>query len=179
MSTPLRIAIFGTESTGKTTLTQRLATHFDEPWAREFVREFWDIRGGRIEPDDLGTIALGQIANEDLAEAGGKRVVFCDTELITCTLWNDLLFPGACPAWVRAEAERRARRFALYILCDADVAFAPDPQRCLPTTEGRERARRQWKDALVSRGLPFVEIHGDWPERQHAAMAAVESVLHS
>ena len=103
-----RIAVFGTESTGKTTLAQKLAAHFGEPWAPEFVREFWDLRGGEITEHDLGTIALGQIANEDHAVSRAKRVVFCDTELLTCTLWNDWLFPGKCPAWVRTEAETRA-----------------------------------------------------------------------
>ena len=85
-----RIAIFGTESTGKTTLAQTLAAHFGEPWAAEFVREFWDLRGGKIEAGDLGTIALGQIANEDGAETRARRAVFCDTELLTCVLWDEI-----------------------------------------------------------------------------------------
>ena len=55
-----RFAVFGTESTGKTSLAERLAAHFNEPWAPEFVREFWDMRGGKIVASDLGTIALGQ-----------------------------------------------------------------------------------------------------------------------
>ncbi|MBI4623561.1 MAG: AAA family ATPase [Verrucomicrobia bacterium] len=172
-----RIAVFGTESTGKTALAQRLAAHFGEPWAPEFVREFWELRGGKIVAEDLGTIALGQMANEDFAAAKARRVVFCDTELITCTLWNDVLFPGACPGWVREEAERRARGFALYLLCDTDVPFAPDPQRCFPEAESRDRARRLWRDALVSRGLPFIEIRGEGAERERGAMAAVEKVL--
>ena len=64
-----RIAVFGTESTGKTSLAQKLAAHFGEPWAGEFVREFWDARAGKISATDLGTIALGQMANEDGAAA--------------------------------------------------------------------------------------------------------------
>ena len=172
-----RIAIFGTESTGKTTLAQTLAEHFGEPWAAEFVREFWDLRGGKIEAGDLGTIALGQIANEDGAETRARRAVFCDTELLTCVLWDDLLFPGKCPAWVRAEAEQRATRFALYLLCDTDVPFAPDPQRCFPDTAGRAMGRRLWREALESRGLPFVEIRGEWAKREAAAIAAVERML--
>ncbi len=172
-----RIVIFGTESTGKTTLTQWLAAQFGEPWAPEFVREFWDLRGGAIGAHDLGTIALGQMANEDLAGAQARRAVFFDTDLLTCTLWNDALFPGACPAWVRAEAEKRARGHALYLLCDTDVPFAPDPQRCFPEPEARERARATWRGALESRGLAFVEIRGEWPERERAAIAAVERVL--
>ena len=173
----MRFAVFGTESTGKTTLTQRLAAHFGEPWSAEFVREFWDLRDGKIAAEDLGTIALGQIANEDAALAHARRAVFCDTELLTCTIWDDLLFPGACPAWVRAEAEERARGYALYLLCDTDVPFAADPQRCFPDEAGRAKARRVWREALEQRGLPFVEIRGDWVQREAAAIKAVEAVL--
>jgi NadR type nicotinamide-nucleotide adenylyltransferase len=172
-----RIAIFGTESTGKTSLAERLALHFGEPWSREFAREFWDRHDGTIGPSDLDAIGRGQITNEEEAAAAATRVVFCDTELITCTLWNDVLFPGACPAWVREEAEVRAKRFARYLLCDADVPFVPDPQRCFPDDEAREQARRLWRHALVSRQLPFVEIGGDWPERERTAIAAVEEIL--
>ena len=172
-----RIAIFGTESTGKTSLAERLARHFGEPWSREFVREFWDRQEGKITAADLDAIGRGQIANEEAAAREARRVVFCDTDLLTCTLWNDVLFPGACPAWERDMAEQRAKAFALYLLCDTDVPFAPDPQRCFPDEESRQRFRRLWRDALVSRGLPFVEIQGAWNERERTAIAAVESVL--
>jgi NadR type nicotinamide-nucleotide adenylyltransferase len=178
MTAPIkRIVLFGTESTGKTTLAQKLAAHFGEPWAPEFVREFWDLKEGKITADDLGTIALGQIANEDHAMARARRVVFYDTELLTCTLWNDWLFPGACPPWVRAEAETRARGYALWLLCDTDIPWAADPQRSIPDAVAREKGRRLWREALVSRGLPLVEIVGDAGSRERTAIAAVESVL--
>jgi NadR type nicotinamide-nucleotide adenylyltransferase len=177
MSAIKRVAIFGTESTGKTSLAQKLAMHFGEPWSEEFVREFWDIREGKIVASDLGTIALGQIANEDAAIAQARRVVFCDTELLTNVLWADVLFPGKCPAWVRQEAELRSREFSLYLLCDTDVAFAPDPQRCFPDEAGRMMSRDLWRAALESRKLPQVEICGDWAQREATAIAAVESML--
>lgn len=172
-----RIVVFGTESTGKSTLAERLAAHFGEPWAREYAREFWDARSGRITAADLDAIGRGQVANEEAAAAQARRVVFCDTDLLTCTLWNDALFPGACPAWVREQAEVRARRVARYLLCDADVPFVADPQRCFPDDTARARARNAWRDALVTRALPHVEIYGDWTERERRAIAAVEEVL--
>ena len=172
-----RIVVFGTESTGKTTLAQKLAAHFGEPWSPEFVREFWDLKDGKITAEDLGTIALGQIANEDHAVARAKRAVFCDTDLLTCTLWDDWLFPGACPEWVRAEAEHRARGTTLWLLCDTDIPWAPDPQRSFPDEAGRERGRKLWRETLVSRNLPFAEIRGDWATRERTAFAAVERVL--
>ena len=172
-----RIAIFGPESTGKTTLAQRLAAHFGEPWAPEFVRGFWDERGGVITADDLATIARGQRDGEEAAAAQARRMVFCDTELLTNVLWADLLFPGACSAWVRAEAERRSRTYAGYLLCDTDIPFAPDPQRCFPDEAGRAMCRRLWRETLESRSLPWHGIHGDWPERERLAIAAVEKIL--
>jgi HTH-type transcriptional regulator, transcriptional repressor of NAD biosynthesis genes len=172
-----RVVVFGTESTGKTFLAERVASHFGEPWAPEFVREFWDACGGAITAADLDAIARGQVANEEMAAARARRIVLCDTDLLTCTVWNDLLFPGACPEWVRVVAERRAREAALYLLCDADVPFAPDPQRCFPDAAGRERTRRLMREALSSRQLPCVEIRGGWPERERTAIAAVERLL--
>jgi len=81
-----RIAVFGPESTGKTSLARRLAAHFDEPWSIEYVRRYWDEHDATIRPADLDAIARGQIAGEDAAAAAARRVCFCDTELLTCVL---------------------------------------------------------------------------------------------
>jgi NadR type nicotinamide-nucleotide adenylyltransferase len=178
-ATVKRVVLFGTESTGKSTLAERLAERFGEPWAEEFVREFWEIKQGQIAAEDLGTIALGQLANEDNAAAAARRVVFLDTDLLTCTLWDDVLFPGACPPWVRVEAEERAREVALWLLCDTDVPFEPDPQRSFPDAESRARGRKIWREALERRGLPFVEIGGNWAERERRAVEAVQTLLDS
>ncbi len=172
-----RVVLFGTESTGKTVLAQRLAEHFNEPWSAEYVREYWDAHGAKIGPGDLDAIARGQLANEEAAAARARQVVFCDTDLLTCTLWDDILFPGECPPWARDEAERRAGEAALYLLCDTDVPYVEDPQRCFPTVDGREQARRVWQQALVTRGLPVVKIRGPWAEREQSAIAAVTLLL--
>lgn len=172
-----RIAVFGAESTGKSTLTERLAAHFGEPFAPEFVRGFWAERAGRIEAADLDAIARGQIAAEEVAVARARRLVFCDTELLTNVLWADLLFPGQCPAWVRAAAEQRSRHYALYLLCDTDLPFVPDPQRCFPDPAGRAMCRRLWRETLEARGLPFVDIRGEATTREAVAVAAIRERL--
>ena len=172
-----RVAVFGTESTGKTTLARRLADVFAVPWAPEYVRSFWDERNGVIRGEDLGTIAQGQLENEAIATASADALVICDTELITNTLWADLLFPGACPGWVRREAERRAPGYALYLLCDTDIGFVDDGQRCFPGAAERERCRRIWRQALVKRNLPFVDVSGSLETRVTRAIAAIERAI--
>jgi NadR type nicotinamide-nucleotide adenylyltransferase len=173
-----RIAIFGAESTGKSTLAGVLGRRFGAPVANEFVREFWDAHAGRIVAEDLAAIARGQIAGEEAAMARARNgLVICDTELLTNVLWADLLFPGRCPEWVRTEAEERSSRYALYLLCDTDIAFEPDPQRCFPDPAGRAMCRKLWRETLESRGLPFVEIRGDAAQREATAAAAIERQL--
>lgn len=173
----LRIAVFGPECSGKSTLAAALARHFDAPRADEYVRAFWEAHQGRITAADLGAIARGQMAAEDAAAARARELVVCDTELLTNTLWDDLLFPGACPGWVRAEAEWRSRAYALYLLCDNDIPFEDDVQRTFPDAAGRAMCRRLWRAAILERGLPYVEIRGKRPQRLRSAIVAVERVL--
>jgi HTH-type transcriptional repressor of NAD biosynthesis genes len=172
-----RIALFGTESTGKSSLAEVLAAHFGEPWSREYVRQFWDEHDATIVAGDLDAIARGQIAGEEAAAARATKLVFHDTELLTNVIWADLLFPGGCPAWVRAEAEARSRGMSLYLLCAPDVPFAADPQRVFTDEAARARSALRWRETLVARGLPFVEITGDWKQREERAIAAVLASL--
>lgn len=178
---PLRIVLFGAESTGKSTLADRLAARFSAPSSPEFVREYWDTHGGVITAADLDAIARGQVAGEDAAraraETSGARVVFHDTDLLTCTLWDDLLFPGACPPWAREEAAKRARATDLFLFCDTDLPWAPDPQRCFPDEAGRAMCRRVFLDTLERTGARWTRVYGAEAERESRAAAAVDMLL--
>ena len=172
-----RVVLFGPESTGKTRLAEQLAARYGEPWVPEYVRGFWDAHAGHIEAGDLDAIARGQLQAEDEAAGRARRLLVCDTDLLTNVLWADLLFPGACPPWLRAEADRRSRTYALYLFCQTDLPFEPDPQRCFPDEAGRRMCLRLWRETLETRGLPFRLIQGQGEDRLRHALEAVETLL--
>lgn len=175
MNGPLRIAVYGPESTGKTQLATKLAAHFGAPLVAEYAREFWD-KHGAIALGDIPGIAGEQWRREDEAAAKADRLVICDTEALTTVLWSDLLY-GTCPDDIRRDAEKRAQNYALYLLLDIDVPFAPDPQRCFPDAADREKGMRIWRGALERRQLPCALIQGGWAEREQRAIAAIKQRL--
>lgn len=179
-----RIAIYGPESTGKTMLAEKLAAHFHAPLVTEYARERWDAQGGVLTLDDMLPVAHEQWRREDAAVAqwqpmeGRPKMILCDTDALTTMLWSDLLY-GTTPEELRRGAETRCRTYALYLLLDIDVPFAPDPQRCFPDPADRAQAMRLWQGALDRRQLPYVLIRGDWAERERHAIAAINHLLSS
>jgi NadR type nicotinamide-nucleotide adenylyltransferase len=177
MSAPLRIAVYGPESTGKTDLAGKLAAYFGAPLVAEYARERWDQQGA-LGLEDMLPIAREQWRREDEAATHADRLVICDTDALTTMLWSDLLY-GTTPDELRRGAEKRCRNYALYLLLDIDVPFASDPQRCFPDPADREKCMRIWRGALDRRHLPYELIRGDWAVRQQRASAAIERVLAS
>ncbi|MBI3270381.1 MAG: AAA family ATPase [Planctomycetes bacterium] len=167
-----RVCVFGPESTGKTTLAHRLAERFETVCVPEYARAWLESRGGRVEPSDIPRIARGQMAAEDALARDANRVLLCDTDLLTTTIWSDVLF-GACPEWIRREADRRS--YDLYLLTDIDVPWVGDPVRYLPA----ERASflERCVQALETRGRKYVRLRGSWEERFGRAVEAVEGLL--
>ncbi len=172
-----RIIIYGPESTGKSTLAESLARYFDEPWSPECVRQYWIDHDGDITAKNLEAIGRGQLESEAEAEGRAKQMVFCDTDLLTCRLWDDLLFPGQCPDWVRQEGDTRARSAALYLFCDNDLPYVADPMRSYPTEEGRRMCRDLWQQTLEQLGVGFTLIQGTGEQRLARAIKAVKQFL--
>jgi NadR type nicotinamide-nucleotide adenylyltransferase len=167
-----RVCVCGPESTGKTTLAGRLAEEFGTVVVPEYARTLLEAQGGRIEPDDIGRIARGQAASEDALARSARKVLVCDTDLLTTVVWSNTLF-GSCPDSVLREADRR--HYDLTLLLYADVPWVGDPVRYLP--DDRVGFFERIRAELEQRGRAYVPIRGDWPTRFRAAREAVEQLL--
>ena len=163
-----RVCVFGPESTGKSTLTQNLARHFDTVAVPEYARTHLERQGGEIDASDIPLIARGQVASEDALVFNANRVLFCDTDLVLTTIWSDGLFQ-TCDDWVRQEAE--SRQFDLYLLTDVDVPWVEDSVRYLP--EERQSFLKRCIEELERLGRPYQLLSGGWERRFDTAVDAV------
>ncbi len=168
----VKICLFGPESTGKSTLTKKLAESFGAPHVQEYAQAHIAARNGAIALTDIPLIAKGQAAAEQEAESATNGLLICDTDLLTTTIWSDRLF-GECPQWVRDAAE--LQHYDLYLLMDVDAPWVADVHRYLP--EDRMNFLNSCRAALETRDRSYVMLSGSWDAKFNAARAAVERLL--
>jgi NadR type nicotinamide-nucleotide adenylyltransferase len=167
-----RVVCFGPESTGKTTLAARLAEHYQTVWVPEWARGHLDPMGGKCVADDISLIALGQASSEDALARQANRVLICDTDTLTTTIWSEIYFKD-CAEWIRELAQRRVHD--LYLLHDIDVPWVNDQQRDMP--HRRDEFMSRCRSILESHRRPYVVLSGDWESRFRKAVAAIDALL--
>ena len=177
MSSTLRqVCVTGPESTGKTTLAQRLAELANTEWVPEASRVYAEREGAELHASDVEPIAREHIrladAGAERARAAGKQLLVLDTDLLSTVVYSRHYY-RMVPPWV--ERKERARRADLYLLCDIDVPWIADGIRDRPAS--RDEMFALFRDALVRRRAPFVVVRGNWDERWSIAERAVATLL--
>lgn len=170
-----RIVVIGSESTGKTELTEWLAAELTVPWSAEYAREYAEARGGGavLTAADVDPIARGQLALENAAVtaagAAALPLVLHDTDLLSTAVYAAAYYGAeAVPPWLRHAT--LVRRADLYLFCDIDIPWRPDDVR--DAAADRETMQRRFVQALAEQPVPVARIGGSFEERRTAALAA-------
>jgi NadR type nicotinamide-nucleotide adenylyltransferase len=167
-----RIVVTGSECTGKTTLAQKLAAHFNTLWVPEFARSYAVTRRGILTHADVEPIARGQMALEDRCASIGSELLILDTDLLSTVIYSHHYY-GDCPAWI--EKSCRERLGSLYLLLHPDVPWIADGVR--DRGDRRIEMHQLFQNMLLRVGAAFVDIAGDWDARLRMAVQAVEKHL--
>lgn len=166
----LKVALTGPESSGKTTLTLALAKHFEVPALLEYSRTFLNNLDRPYIEEDLVPIARGQLAQEQELEQGDASIYFCDTSLLVMRVWGLYKFGRSDD---RIKDMLLTQPPDLYLLCQPDIAWAPDPLREHASIEDREALFRLYKQNLDEFQLPYRIIEGQGKARFDCALSHV------
>ncbi len=169
------LVLTGPESTGKSWLAARLQQRFGGLLVSEYVREFIDSEQRDTCLADVPTIARGQLALEDAARQRAPHLLILDTHLLSNILWSQTLF-GSYPAWLEGELLRRHYHLHL-LLSPQGIDWHDDGQRCQPDLTERLRFYDDCRAWLSTHHQPFVEIGGNWAEREQQVFAQTRTLL--
>lgn len=123
---PKIIVITGAESTGKSTLTENLAKHFNVPFIPEIAREYVENLGYKYNYIDIENIARIQIEQLKNLEDSNAEYIFLDTWLIVTKIWFEFVYQKI-PDWLLDEIKKT--RIDLFLVCDIDLPWIADPVR--------------------------------------------------
>jgi NadR type nicotinamide-nucleotide adenylyltransferase len=171
---PIKIAIVGPESTGKSVLTQALAVHFKGLWVPEAAREYLEKLARPYQKGDVEEIARLQIQAEKEALKSQVPIVFCDTNLLVIKVWMEHRF-GTCPTWILDSLSDY--RYDLSLLCDIDLNWEPDPLREHPHL--RNHFRKVYENELTNLNCKWNWVRGYGQQRMETAISQITFFLHS
>mgnify|MGYP003575948427 CR=1 FL=1 len=168
----IKIAIVGPESTGKSTIAEGLAAHYDTFWVPEYSRFYCqDLKDPCTMQDELNMFH-GQRALERAIEGLVKNgLLFCDTTFLTVKVWSDYQL-GSTPQEVLNALSQH--HYDFYLLLKNDIPWQYDPLRDF---EGMsDYFMDVWRKELRALNADFVEV-GGLECRLDNAIAAVEEFL--
>lgn len=175
-----KIVVIGPECTGKSTLCEQLAQHYDTLWCPEFAREYLLTHGTDYNYDDLLIIAKGQLALEEemvqSAIANLQSPIFIDTDMYVMKVWCEFVF-GKCHRFILDQILER--KYDLYLLCNTDLPWVKDELREYPDLQTREQLFMIYKDIMINQSIPWVEINGVYEERLQTAIKVVDELMKS
>ena len=163
-----RVCLLGGESSGKTTLTRRLAQSYATTHCEEYGRELWISRGGALSYEDFLLIASTQLELEERAARAARSVVFCDTSPLTTLFYCIDQFGRAEPE-LCAQAERS---YDLTLLCAPDLPFVQDGTR--QDEAFRLRQHEFYLNELERRAARWQLVQGSLEARIEQARRAIQ-----
>ncbi len=171
-----KIVVIGPESTGKSTLCEQLAAHYQTAWCPEFAREYLMSKGGNnYDFADLLNIAHGQVELEEIMLTEARNgLYFIDTDMYVMKVWCEVAFEQ-CHTWILKQIARQS--YDLYFLCNTDLPWALDELREYPDLAFRKKLFNIYKDILVNNKTPWVEISGTDAQRLQLAISVIDTVF--
>lgn len=165
-----KICFFGPESTGKSTMAEKMALHYNSVFVPEVAREL--ITSNDITVDDIIDIGIAQTARVKEKARVANKIVFCDTDLITTKIYSHYYLNEVPEILNDLENEIK---YDLYFLMDIDVEWVADHLRDF----GNRRLEmfNLFKSELEKRGINYILISGSYKEREENVKKYITYIL--
>lgn len=166
-----KICLYGTESTGKSTITEKLANYFQTTFVPEMARE---IVEETEECTENHLIQIAELQAKTIIEKvkTANKLLFVDTDLNITSSYSKFLFNKklVVDSWVE-----EANNFDLYLYLDNDAPYIQDGTRL--DKERRDELNLYHKKQLTDKRIKYQLVKGNWEERFTESVNIVKRLL--
>lgn len=167
----IKVVILGTESTGKTTLTERLAKHFNCSIVKEAGRDLI-ANSNSFEFEDLYRVALEHAKRIDKTVLEDSPLMIIDTDIHITKSYANFIFDKTL------EVEKKiynSNKADLYLYLNNNVEYVQDGTR-LSEVE-RNLLDHSHRQVLIEHNIDFIEVKGNWDERFEKAVEQIKKLI--
>ncbi len=167
----VKVVILGTESTGKSTLTQQLAEHYNCTAVHEAGRDLIPD-SNNFNIDDLQLVAKEHANRIDKATCGTSPLLIIDTDINITQSYSWYFFQKQLEIATNIINSNKAD---LYLYLKNDVNHIQDGTRLSETH--RNQLDISHRQVLNNNDIQFIEIAGSWYERLNIATTAIDNLI--
>lgn len=161
MQSKLKIVITGVECSGKTTLCEGLANHFNTTYIKEYAREYITALRRPYTQNDLNTIVQEQQLLQNTFYTN-HPITICDTDASVIVIWSQVKY-GKCDEKIIQLLMQNLPD--TYILPYYDIPFEADPLRETNSVDERKRLFNLYTQLLDKCGVKYSIVYGSQEER--------------
>jgi HTH-type transcriptional repressor of NAD biosynthesis genes len=167
----IKVVILGTESTGKTTLTERLSTHFNCTSVSEAGRDI--IPDSKLFAfEELYFVASEHAQRIDKACNGQSPLIIIDTDLNITKSYASFMFNRELQV---DAAIFNSNKADLYLYLNSDAEYIQDGTR-LSLSE-RDKLDISHRTMLKKNNIAFAEITGNWEQRFEKSVGLISKLI--
>jgi len=166
-----KVVVLGTESTGKTTLTKKLAAYFNCNKVMEAGRDLIPD-SNEFSINDLHLVAREHAKRIDEAANGSSALVIIDTDIHITRSYCRFSFDKDLEVPDSIYSSNKAQ---LYLYLNNNVEYYQDGTRL--SKEERDRLDGFHRQVLQKANINLVEIKGNWDERFQLAIAHIKKLV--
>lgn len=167
----IKIVVLGTESTGKTILTERLAKYFNCSSVNETGRDLIP-NSNSFGFDELHLVASEHAKRIDKAVLGHSPLIIIDTDIHITKSYASFVFNKELEV---DDEIYNSNKADLYIYLSNDVEHQQDGTRL--DKSNRDLLDLSHRTILRGKNIKFVEIEGDWEQRFKRTLKEIELII--
>jgi len=157
-----KIAIIGPESTGKTTITNKISKLYNVTPVEEFAMSYLQSFEGELKEEDFRNIYIGQ--KENIIDKANEKIIISDTDAITTNIWSKKILGS----YDENLFKKYNFDFDLYILMNLnEYDFKNIKGRFFDDLEIQKWFFNEFINELKKRNKKYIIVEGNtWEEKE-------------